>query len=220
MSAISQYFLSRHAAAGGRAAHALGICILAGAAIAAQVPRANAGVETRDAAAGTPHALSDGAAALRVPAAIPAFRDPARAIVTGEPKITVYRADTPQNFAIDLRLKPASDEAESDVVLRLRSPRDYYVVRLDAHGQKATFARVGAGKSTEIASVDCTIAANAWHTVQVRAEDNRFTVSLDGAWLFTAYDSVLQQPGRLAVWVKPGSRVQFDNIAVVPIGPK
>ena len=140
--------------------------------------------------------------------------------VTVEPKITVYRADAPQNFAIDLRLKPASDEAESDVVLRRRGPRDYYVVRLDARGQKATFARVSAGKSNEIASVDCRITANAWHTLHVRAEDNRFTVSLDGAWLFTAYDSVLQQPGRLAVWVKPGSPVQFDNIAVSPIGPE
>jgi hypothetical protein len=191
---------------------------LVGAAIAVPVPRANADVAKHDAEAGAPHALSAGA--MRVPAAIPHFRDPAPAIAATEPKITVYRADAPQNFAIALRLKPASDEAESDLVLRLRSPRDYYVVRLNARGRKATFARVSAGKSNEIASVDCPIAADAWHTLQVRAEGNRFTVSLDGAWLFTAYDSVLSRPGPLAVWVNPGSPVQFDKIAVTPIGPE
>jgi len=138
---------------------------------------------------------------------------------TREPKVTIYRAETPENFEVTLRLRPASDASESEMVLRQRSPREYYVVRLDARSEKITFARVSGGEVKEIASVDCRIAADAWHTVHVRAEDNRFKVTLDGAWLFTAYDSALRW-GRLAVWIKPGSRVQFDAIAVTPIGPE
>jgi hypothetical protein len=53
--------------------------------------------------------------------------------------------------------------------------------------------------------------------VHVRVEENRFKVSLDGAWLFTAYDSAWRSR-RLAVWTKPGSPARFDTIAVTPIG--
>jgi hypothetical protein len=161
----------------------------------------------------------DYAGAMQVPASIPDLRDGAMPAAKPEPKVTVYRADTPQNFEIGLRLKPTSDALDSEVVLRLRDAGNYYVVRFNARDEKVTFTRVSGGETKEIASVDCRIAANAWHSVHIRAEENHFEVSLDGVWLFTAYDSQLRS-GRLAVWTKPGNPMQFDTIAVTPIGPE
>ncbi len=159
-------------------------------------------------------------ATMRVPATTSDLGAAEPTVTAGEPKVTIYRAEPPQNFIIDLRLNPASDQAESEIALRLLSPRDYYVVRLDGRGERVAFLRVADGRAHEIAGVECPVAANAWHDLRVQAQANRFTVTLDGDWLFTAYDAALPQSGRLAVWTGAGSAVRFDAIAVTPLAPE
>jgi len=224
-SPISSYILHGRAAGVARSARAWIICALV--AVSMQAPlRAKADVAPAGADIGARSAVPDNAGAIRVPPPLPSDdvttampKSAPKSAPTRTPKVTVYRAETPQNFEIDLRLLPVSEATESEVVLRLRGPNDYYVVSLDARAERVTFARVDWGETKEIASADCRIAVNAWHTVHIRAEDNRFKVSLDGAWLFTAYDSVLRS-GRLAVWTRPGSRVRFGVIEVHPVGPE
>jgi hypothetical protein len=65
--------------------------------------------------------------------------------------------------------------------------------------------------------VDADIADNTWHTMAIRAEDDRFTVSLDGVWVFTAYDKTLFDPGRTALWTASDSSTRFDSIAITPL---
>jgi hypothetical protein len=171
-----------------------------------------AGVEFRrpPSAAGT---------AIRLPPA-PAIFGEGEPAVGGERKVAVYRTDTPQNFEISLRLNPASDAAEDGIALRLLSPRDYYVVRIDGRGERVAFLRVSEGRAHEIASAERRVVANAWHSLRVQAEDDRFTVTLDGEWLFTAYDAGLCTAGHLAVWTGAGNPVRFEAIAVSPLTPE
>ena len=159
-------------------------------------------------------------AAIRLPDAISDFAGAEPAAPTGGPKTAIYRADAPRDFEINLRFNPASDEAECDIALRLSSPRDYYVVRIDARGERVAFSRVSDGRAREITSVDRRVTANAWHSLRVGAEGDRFTVTLDGDALFTAYDTSLRRSGRLAVWTAAGSAVHFDGIAVTALAPE
>jgi hypothetical protein len=46
---------------------------------------------------------------------------------------------------------------------------------------------------------------------------DKFTVSLDGAWIFTGVDASLPDAGRIALWTKGDSIVRFADIAVAPL---
>lgn len=155
--------------------------------------------------------------AIRLPDVSASFGDAEPTVPVREPKDAIYRAVTPLNFEINLRLNPTTDEAECDVALRVLSPRDYYLVRIDGRGERVAFSRVSDGHAQEIASVERRVAANAWHSLSVGAEGSQFTVTLDGQRLFTAYDTVLRKSGRLAVWTAAGSTVRFDAIAVTAL---
>jgi hypothetical protein len=130
----------------------------------------------------------------------------------------IYQPTALKNFAMSLRIKAESGRLEQTggVAVRMASQDEYYVLQLDAVRDRVVFGLVDHRRSTEIASVDSDIATDAWHTLEVRAEDERFTVSLDGHWLFTAYDTTLGQPGRIALWSKADS-VRFDQVSIIAL---
>lgn len=204
------------------AARILGIAAIAaglatptkGSIVRSATDRTNAGI----AAVRSPAARPAGASA-QLPAEATRFGEAVSPIADDVPKVAIYQTDAPQNFEISLRLNPASDAAEGGITLRRSSPRDYYAIRIDGRGERVAFLRVSDGRAEEIARTDRRVTANAWHSLRVQAEADRFTVTLDGQWLFTAYDSTLPQAGRLAVWSTPASGVRFDAIAVLPLAP-
>jgi hypothetical protein len=133
--------------------------------------------------------------------------------------LAIYKTASIMNAEISLRVK--ADGGESDrgggVAVRLSSPQDYYLVRVDALRDRVLFIRVSGGASEEIAGVDADVTSHSWHMLTVRAVDNEFTVSLDGTWVFTVFDRTLSRPGRIALWTKGDSVTRFDSIAISPI---
>ena len=101
--------------------------------------------------------------------------------------------------------------------MRLSSLQDYYLIQVDAMRDRVLFSRVSNGASEEIVGVDADIASHSWHTLTVRAEDDEFVVSLDGSWVFTAFDKTLSQAGRIALWTKGDSVTRFDRIEIAPL---
>jgi hypothetical protein len=142
-------------------------------------------------------------------------------VLTAEDRfpLAIYKTASIKNLEINLRLK--ADGGESDrgggVAVRLNIPQDYYLVQMDALRERVLFLRVSGGASEEIAGVDADITSHSWHTLTVRAVDNQFTVSLDGTWVFTAFDKTLSKPGRIALWTKGDSVTRFDSIAVTAL---
>src|SRR5262249_44505823 len=113
--------------------------------------------------------------------------------------------------------KPATFTAQAGIALRLLTPRDYYLVALDAAANTVAFNRIVDGKASQIIRADSDIATDEWHALQIRAEDERFTVSLDGKGLFTAYDTTLSRAGRIALWSKSENAARFDHITILPL---
>jgi hypothetical protein len=124
-----------------------------------------------------------------------------------------------KNAEISLRLKANGGRSDRDggIAVRLKTPDDYYLVRLDALRDRVLLSRVTNGVPEEIVGVDADISSHTWHSLAVRAKDEEFVVSLDGAWVFTGYDKTLSQPGRIALWTKGDSIIQFDSIAIAPL---
>lgn len=133
--------------------------------------------------------------------------------------LAIYKTASFKNVEISLRLKAAGGKLDQGggVAVRLSSPQNYYLVQLDALRDRVLFSHVSDAASEEIVGVDADIAPHSWHTLAVRAVDDEFTVSLDGTWVFTAFDKTLSQAGRIGLWTKGDSVTRFDSIAITPL---
>jgi hypothetical protein len=133
--------------------------------------------------------------------------------------LAIYKPASLKNAEISLRLNAAGGKSDQGggVAVRLSSPQNYYLVQLDALRDRVLFSRVSNGASEEIVGIDADIALHSWHTLTVRAKDDEFVVSLDGIWMFTAFDKTLSQAGRIALWTEGDSITRFDQIEIAPL---
>ena len=79
------------------------------------------------------------------------------------------------------------------------------------------FYGVVKGRREQLASANAKVAANQWHTLALRAEGDRFTVSFDGKALLTAQDNTFPDAGKVALWTKADSVTYFDTISIMPL---
>src|SRR5450631_3901693 len=140
---------------------------------------------------------------------------------SGNHFLAVYKSAWVKDAEISVCIKATGGEENQGggIALRLMAPDSYYVVQMDARRDRVAFLRVAGGDAEEIVAVDADIANKAWHTLTVRAVDDEFVVSLDGAWAFTAFDKALSRAGRVALWTPTDSVTRFDSITIAPPSP-
>ena len=66
----------------------------------------------------------------------------------------------------------------------------------------------------QIDGVNTKVAGNVWHTLALKAQDDRFTIGFDGKTLFTTSDKTFAGSGKIALWTKSDSVTRFDQIAI------
>ena len=133
--------------------------------------------------------------------------------------LAVYQPFSGKNLEISVRFKSvagAVDEA-GGVALRLLTPDDYYVARANALEDNVRFYRVVKGKREQLAGANTKVSANQWHTLALKAEGDRFTVSFDGKALISAQDRTFPDAGKVALWTKADSVTYFDTISITPL---
>jgi len=130
--------------------------------------------------------------------------------------LAIYKPFAAVNVEVVLRFKPVAGTVDQagGIAVRLSSPEDYYVVRANALEDNVRFYRVLKGRREQLAGVDTKVSANAWHTLGLRAEGDKFTVMFDGKTLYTASDRTFTGSGRVALWTKADSVTRFDSIAI------
>jgi hypothetical protein len=74
------------------------------------------------------------------------------------------------------------------------------------------------GRRQQLASASVKVASGQWHTLGLKAENDRFTVSFNGKTAHSTTDRTLSGAGRVALWTKSDSVTRFDqiNIQVLP----
>ena len=133
--------------------------------------------------------------------------------------LAVYQPITTKNVEVTIRFKPVAGSVDQagGIAVRLTDPDDYYVVRANALEDNVGFYRVVNGRRQQIQGANLKVASNQWHTLGLRAEGNRFTVSFDGKPLYTAEDSTFAKSGKVALWTKADSVTHFDAISITPL---
>ncbi len=130
--------------------------------------------------------------------------------------LAIYDPVDATDAEISARFKPVSGKVDraGGVVLRYQNPDNYYVARANALEGNVRFYRVVRGKREQLASADTKIATGQWHTLALRAERDRFAVSLDGRALTTTKDGTFRAAGKVGLWTKTDSVTHFDKIEI------
>jgi hypothetical protein len=133
--------------------------------------------------------------------------------------LAVYEPISAKNVDVVVRFKAVAGTVDQSggIAIRLTTPDDYYVVRANALEDNVRFYRVVKGRREELKGSNTKVSGNQWHTLGLRAEGERFTVSFDGKALYTAEDKTIANSGKVALWTKADSVTHFDTITITPL---
>jgi hypothetical protein len=133
--------------------------------------------------------------------------------------LAVYRPLITRNVEVEIRFKPVAGRVDraGGIAVRLNGPNNYYVVRANALEDNVRFYRMVKGRRQELKSANVKVPANVWHTLALRAEGDRFTVTFEGKQLFAVVDKTHSQPGKVALWTKADSVTRVDHITIRPL---
>ena len=103
------------------------------------------------------------------------------------------------------------------VVVRFRSPDEYYAVRANALENNVCLYRVVAGRREVMECMDVSVLGQAWHTLGLAASGNHLTVFFDDRELFVATDRRLPgPPGKVGLWTQADSLTLFESLKIEP----
>jgi len=132
--------------------------------------------------------------------------------------LAIYMPTVPSDVEVTVRFKPVSGKVDRSggVIVRLVDRNNYYVARANVLEDNVRFYRVVAGRRQQLASAPAKIATAQWHTLSLRAQGDRFTVSFDGKPMHTTTDKTFGSPGKIGLWTKADSVTRFDWIEIKP----
>jgi len=133
--------------------------------------------------------------------------------------LAIYKPYSGKDLEVSVRFKPVAGTVDQagGIAVRLLTADDYYVTRANALEDNVRFYRVVKGNRQQLASANTKVAANMWHTLTLKAEGDRFTVSFDGKALISAQDRTFADAGKVALWTKADSVTHFDTISITPL---
>jgi|SRR5947209_2997198 len=130
--------------------------------------------------------------------------------------LAVYQPVTAKNVEVTIRFKPIAgkEDQSGGVAVRLTSPNDYYIARANALEDNVRFYRVVKGRRQQLASANVKVASGEWHTLGLKAENDRFTVAFNGKQLHSTTDKTFSGAGRVALWTKSDSVTRFSELSI------
>jgi len=130
--------------------------------------------------------------------------------------LAIYTPRVARDVDITIRFKAVAGRVDraGGVAVRVLDHKNYYVVRANALEDNVRFYRVVRGNRQQIAGGNTRVTSGEWHTLGLKAEGDRFTISLDGRELFSANDTAFGAEGRIALWTKADSITRFDRIDI------
>lgn len=130
--------------------------------------------------------------------------------------LAIYSTLSVKNGDVTVRFKSVAGKVDqaAGIAVRLIDPNNYYVVRANALEDNVRFYRMVKGRREQLEAANVKVTGNAWHTLGLKAEGERFTVTFDGKQLFTATDRTFSDAGKIALWTKADSVTRFDRIEI------
>jgi hypothetical protein len=130
--------------------------------------------------------------------------------------LAVVKEGSYRDVALSVRARPVSGEVDQGfgMVWRYRDANNYYITRCNADEDNCTIYHTVAGRRRPFQNKAVRVAKNTWHTLKVEATGNHFVVWFDGMKVLDATDETFKDAGRVGLWTKADSVIQFDDFTI------
>jgi 3-keto-disaccharide hydrolase len=130
--------------------------------------------------------------------------------------LAVVKEGQYKDVQLSVRAKPLSGKVDQGfgLVWRYQNSDNYYVTRCNADEDNCTIYHTVAGHRRAFQNKSIKVAKNTWHTLKLDATGNHFVVWFDGTKVLDATDDTFKNAGKVGLWTKADSVIQFDDFAI------
>jgi len=130
--------------------------------------------------------------------------------------LAVVKDGTYKDVTLTVRARPVSGDVDQGfgLVWRYRDANNYYITRCNADEDNCTIYHVVKGSRRSFQNKGVKVAKNTWHTLKLEATGDRFIVTYDGQKVLDARDETLKDAGKVGLWTKADSVIQFDDLTI------
>ena len=130
--------------------------------------------------------------------------------------VAVLKQGSYKDVVLSVRARPLSGKVDQGfgLVWRYKDVNNYYITRCNADEDNCTIYHTVAGRRRSFLSKSVKVAKNTWHTLKLEASDERFVVTFDGSVVLDARDSSFKEAGKVGLWTKADSVIEFDDLMV------
>jgi hypothetical protein len=130
--------------------------------------------------------------------------------------VAVLKEGAYQDVVLSVRARPLAGEVDQGfgLVWRYRDPNNYYVARCNALEDNCRIYHVVGGRRRQFGGQNIKVAKSTWHTMKLEATGNHFVVFHDGNRVFDGTDDTFKDAGKVGLWTKADSVIEFDDLRV------
>ncbi len=138
--------------------------------------------------------------------------------------VVVYDGIELKNPTLEVRMKAITGRMDQGggFVWRFSDFDNYYVVRANPLEDNVVLYKVEKGKRSDLPLVGegrtygmkVEPLGSGWNTLRLTAEDDLFTVYLNGKKLYEVRDTTFTGPGKIGLWTKADAVTWFDDLKV------
>jgi hypothetical protein len=130
--------------------------------------------------------------------------------------LAVLKEGSYKDVTLSVRARPLAGSVDQGfgLVWRYRDADNYYVTRCNALEDNCTIYHVVDGRRRPFLNQGVKVASSVWHTIKVEATGDHFVVSFDGSKVLDAKDATFKDAGRVGLWTKADSVIEFDDLSV------
>jgi hypothetical protein len=130
--------------------------------------------------------------------------------------LAVVKEGTYKDVTLSVRAKPISGRVDQGfgMVWRCKDANNYYITRCNADEDNCTIYHTVAGHRRPFQNKPIKVAKNTWHTLKLDAVGDHFVVWFDGTKVLDARDETFKDAGKVGLWTKADSVIQFDDFTI------
>jgi hypothetical protein len=130
--------------------------------------------------------------------------------------VAVLKEGVYTNVTLSVRARPLSGEVDQGfgLVWRYKDANNYYITRCNADEDNCTIYHTVGGRRRAFLNQSVKVAKSTWHTLKVEATGDHFVVWYDGNKVLDAKDETFKDAGKVGLWTKADSVIEFDDFTV------
>ena len=130
--------------------------------------------------------------------------------------LAVVKEGSYKDVTLSVRAKPVSGQVDQGfgMVWRYKDADNYYITRCNADEDNCTIYHTVAGRRRPFQNKPIKVPKNTWHTLKMEATGSHFVVWFDGTKVLDATDDTFKDAGRVGLWTKADSVIQFDDFRI------